>query len=278
MTKTLSSVSLIKRASLLNRVTYNLKLSFSYCLMFNKLDENLLYLCPPMKCETKFLLNSLKVEMVLRAVLLNHTLASPLSVVGKTLHMILSRTPCSYIRVLNDSRWSNRSFGPSYASTYGIWNLVGRGKEVTYVVKGESVQWTSSLRSMDTCPLMAFIIIYILSFIICMSCTICNALPSSSDQRLMSFHWSRLLATLLSSLFSLSWWSPVEGWLLLRLSCSCSSQCSLGHHSFLWFSCYSDSWLSWVSRLTAATRVYTCLSKALRGFPVAWLMVAIECI
>ena len=100
MTKTLSSVSLIKRASLLNRVTYNLKLSFSYCLMFSKLDENLLYLCPPMKCETKFLLNSLKVEMVLRTILLNHTLANPLSVVGKTLHMILSRTPCSYIRVL----------------------------------------------------------------------------------------------------------------------------------------------------------------------------------
>ena len=30
------------------------------------------------------------------------------------------------------------------------------------------------------------------------------------------------------------------------------------------------------SRSTATTRVCTCLSRALEGFPVSWLMVAIE--
>ena len=44
VTKTLSSASLIKKASLLKRLTYDLKLSSSHCLMFNKLAEDLLYL------------------------------------------------------------------------------------------------------------------------------------------------------------------------------------------------------------------------------------------
>lgn len=174
----------------------------------------------------KFLLNSLKVEMVLGAILLNYTLANPLSVVGKTLHIISYGTPYRYIRVLNDYRWSNRSFGPSYASTYGIRNLAGRGKEVICVVKGESVQWTSLPRSMDTHLFMAFIIIYILSFIICMSCTMCSALPFGSNQWLMSSCWSCLLATLLSSWFSLSWWSPIGG----SLCCACHAPAHPGVH------------------------------------------------
>ena len=65
VTKTLSSASSIKRASLLKRVTYDLRLSFSCCLMFNRLVKDLLYLCPPIKWVTKCPLNSLKVEMVL---------------------------------------------------------------------------------------------------------------------------------------------------------------------------------------------------------------------
>ena len=63
--------------------------------------------------------------------------------IGKALHMISFETPCKYMRVLNDSKWLRGSFDPSYASDYGILNLVGRGKDVTSVVKGESVQWTS---------------------------------------------------------------------------------------------------------------------------------------
>ena len=181
MTKTLSSASLIKKASLLNRVTYDLKPSSSRCLMFSRLAEDLLYLYPPMKCATKCPLNSLKVETMLGAILLNHNLASPMSVVGKALHIMSFETPCRCMRVLNDSKWSSGSFDSSYASTFGIRNLAGRGKEVTHVVKGESVRWTRSSRLVDTCPLMAFIIISIFSFIICMSCAMRIALLSSTD-------------------------------------------------------------------------------------------------
>ena len=52
-----------------------------------------LYLCPPIKCEANWALNSLKVLMELGANLLNHILADLFSVVGKALHMILSATP-----------------------------------------------------------------------------------------------------------------------------------------------------------------------------------------
>ena len=92
-----------------------------------------------MKCVTKNPLNSLKVEMELKAILSNHTRAGPLSVVGKALHIISFRTPCRCMRVLNDSRWSEGSFDPSYASTCGILNLTGKGKDLTGAVKGELV-------------------------------------------------------------------------------------------------------------------------------------------
>lgn len=104
MTKTLSLASPIKRASLLNQVTYDLKLSSSRCLMFKKLAEDLLYLCPLMKCMMKYPLNSLKVEIEFGVILLSHTLADPLSVVRNALHIISSGTPCRCIRVLNDNR------------------------------------------------------------------------------------------------------------------------------------------------------------------------------
>ena len=72
--------------------------------------------------------------------LLNHALVGPFKVVGKALHIISSRTPCKCIRVSNDSKWSSGSSKPSYTSTYGIRNLAGRGKEVTYVMKGKSIR------------------------------------------------------------------------------------------------------------------------------------------
>ena len=134
--------------------------------------------------------------------------AGPLSVVGKALHMISIRTYCRCMRVLNDSRWSRGSFDPSYTFTYGILNLVGRGKDVTGVVKGELVQWTSSSKLVDTQPLKALIIISIFSFIVCISYTIRNAPTSCSKGRLVSC-WSRLLMALLSSWPSISCWSFV---------------------------------------------------------------------
>ena len=118
--------------------------------MFNRLAKDLLYLCPPIKWVTEYLLSSLKVETMLGVSLLNHTFAGPLSVVRNALYIISSVTPCRYMRVLNNSRWSRGSFEPTYGSTYGILNLAGRGKDVTGVVNGESVQWTSSSKLVDT--------------------------------------------------------------------------------------------------------------------------------
>ena len=61
--------------------------------MLIKHAVDLLYLCPPIKCEVNWTLNSLKVLMEFGVNLLNQILASPFSVVGKALHMILSGTP-----------------------------------------------------------------------------------------------------------------------------------------------------------------------------------------
>jgi len=196
----------------------------SRCLIFRRLAGNLLYLCPPMKCVTKCPLSSIKFEMEFGVILLNHTLAGPLSVVGNALQIILSRTPCKYMRVLNDFRWSSGSFAPSYVSTYGIQNLAGKGQEVTCAVKGKLIRWTSSSRLEDTPSLMAFIIMSILSFIICMSCTMCIMPFSESDEWLMSFCLLHLLAMLLSSRSSLSYRSFVGRWLssyssLFHVSC-----------------------------------------------------------
>ena len=194
-----------------------------------------------MKWVTKCPLNSLKVETMLRANLLNHTLASPLSVVVNALYMISSKTPFRCLSVLNDSRWFGGSCDPSYTSTYGIQNLVGRGKEVTYSMKGESIHWTSSSRLVDTHPFMAFIIISIFSFIISMSCVMHITLLSSSDERLVSSCKSRLLGMLLSSWTSLSRRPSIKRWLPFYSLLSRSSYWSLGHHSFLWFNCCSKS-------------------------------------
>ena len=122
-----------------------------------------------MKCVTKCPLNSLKVEAVFWVSLLNHTLTDSFSLVGKALHMISFATPCKCIRVLNDSRCSSESLDQAYAFTCGIRNFARKEKEVTWAVNGESVQWTNSSNLVDTRPLMAFIIVSIFSFIICIS-------------------------------------------------------------------------------------------------------------
>ena len=51
-----------------------------------------LYLCPSIKCEANWALNSLKVPMELGINLLNQILAGPFNVVGKALHIISSAT------------------------------------------------------------------------------------------------------------------------------------------------------------------------------------------
>ena len=89
----LSSISSIVKASLLKRVIKDLKLSLSPYFIVSRLDEKHLCFCPPIKLLTNNLLNSLKEPTVFGGILLNHTHAAPLRVVGKALHIISSRTP-----------------------------------------------------------------------------------------------------------------------------------------------------------------------------------------
>ena len=178
-----------------------------------------------MKCMTECPLSYLKVEMEFRAILLNHILAGPLSVVGNTLYIISLGISCRCMRVLNDSRWSHRSFDPLYVSTWGIRNLDRRGQDVTCAVKGELVRWTSSSKLVDTRLLIVFIIMSILSFIICIFSAMRIAPLSSSDWKLVSSCWSCLLAALFSSWSSHLRWSSVGRWLSL---------CSLSRYSSCW--------------------------------------------
>ena len=120
------------------------RLSFSLCSMVNKLDEERLCLCPPMKLLTNSLLNSSKELTEFGGILLNQTLAGPLRVVGKALHTISSGTPWRCIVVLKVAMWSNGSRVPSYESKEDNLNFDGRGWPLMEAVKGESVLWTNS--------------------------------------------------------------------------------------------------------------------------------------
>ena len=120
------------------------RLSFSPYSMVNKLDEERLCLCPPMKLLTNNLLNSSKEFMEFGGILLNQTYARPLRVVGKTLHIISSGTPWRCIVVLKVAMWSNGSRVPSYESREGILNFGGKGWPLMEAVKGESILRTKS--------------------------------------------------------------------------------------------------------------------------------------
>ena len=107
----------------------------------------------------------------------------------------------------------------------------------------------------------------IISFIICISATICGGAVSVMDGRLVSCH-SCLLGALLPSGSSRS--------LLSTLVPSYSSPWLLGPTS-LWRNCSSKSWLRLVRRSTATARVCTCLSRAVVcGSSPWWLLVTIE--
>ena len=111
----------------------------------------------------------------------------------------------------------------------------------------------------------------ILSFIICISTTICDGAVSTTDGRLVSYR-SCLLRALLpfgpsQSLILVVCWGPVP---------SCSSPWLLGP-TFLWRSYSSRSWFCLVRHSTAAARVCTCLLRAVvRGSSPWLLLVTIE--
>ena len=115
-----------------------------FALWWTKLDEERLCLCPPMKLLTNNLLKSLKELTEFWGILLNHTRAGLLRVVGKALHIISSGTPRRCIVVLKVAMWSNGSRVPSYESKEGNVNFNGRGWPLMEAVKGESVLWTKS--------------------------------------------------------------------------------------------------------------------------------------
>ena len=97
-----------------------------------------------MKLLMNNLLNSSKELSVFGGILLNHTHAGPLRVIGKVLHIISSETPWRCIVVLKVAMWSHGSRIPSYESNEGILNLEGMGWLLMEVMKGESVRWTKS--------------------------------------------------------------------------------------------------------------------------------------
>ena len=147
-------------------------------------------------------------------------------------------------------------------------NLCGRGKELTEAVNDKSVRSTRLSRSLDTRPLRAFIITSICSFIACISTITCGGIISVRDERLIFCH-SDLLEALLP--FGPSWpchLTLVPSWSSSWLSCP----------TFLLRNYFSKSWFCSVRHSMAATRVYTCLSRAVAHGSSPWtlLVVAID--
>ena len=172
------------------------KLLFSPCFMVNRLDEKCLCLCPPIKLLTNSLRNSSKELTVFRGILLNHTCAGPLRVVGKTLHIISSRIHWRCIVVLKVAIWSKGMRVPSYESKEGILNLGGKGWLLMEAVKGEYVRWTKSSTGFT---LLMFSFISSMTFLIWSislpKCgTLCETVPldwfSGSTFPLSSWLWA----------------------------------------------------------------------------------------
>ena len=218
-----------------------------------------------MKCDANCVLSSLKVLMELGVNLLNHILVGPFNVVGKARHMISSRTPWKCIRVLNDSKWSKRSFNSSWASICGIQNFAGRGNKVMGAVKGESVRWTNTSRLLDTRPLRAFIMKSIIFFIICIFATMCASVVSAMDGWLVSCRSCQLRALLPSS----------HSWSLLSTLVPSYPSLWLLGPTFLLRNYSSRSWFYLVRRSTAVARVYTCLSRAVVRGSSPWLLLVV---
>jgi len=85
---TLSSASSTSKVSRVKRITYDLRVSFSPCLMVSKWSVGLSGRYPLMKWRRKELPNCSKLSMDNVGSLVNHSLATPLRVVGKEQHSI----------------------------------------------------------------------------------------------------------------------------------------------------------------------------------------------
>ena len=118
-----------------------------------------------------------------RGKLVNHTFAGPFSMVGKALHIISSWNSLQVHEGFEQLQMVKQVFNPLYASTFGIRNYAMKGKEVTQAMNDKSIMWTNLSKLVDTYPLMAFIIISIFSFIICISQAMHITLTSISEGR-----------------------------------------------------------------------------------------------
>ena len=151
---TLSSTS---KVSQVKCFTYDLRVSFSPCVMVSKWSIGLLERCPLTKWRKKELPNCSKLLMDDVGNFVNHSLAAPLRVVGKERHNI-SLGGCWRLRViLKVLRWSRGSFSPSNGSSWGGQNFDGTGHSRTPAVKGESVILTILSRFRSIFPLMTLL-------------------------------------------------------------------------------------------------------------------------
>ena len=153
----------------------------------------------PMKWRTKPLLICSKFAIVLVGILLNHTLAAPLSAVGNALHITSFKIIYNSISVLNDSMWSKGSLEPLYDLNCGRQNFGKRGRFSTSVVNVEPV--LRIILSRFSPPL---------SFIALFSSSISFLMLQSSFSTLMESS-PKILSHLLAWEFGSSsfWFSPV---------------------------------------------------------------------
>ena len=211
------------------------KLSFFPCSMVNRIDEECLCLCPLIKLLTKNLLNYSKEPTLFKGILLNHTCASPLRVVGKALHIISSGTAWRCIVVLKVAIWSKGSRIPSYESKEGILNLGSKGWLLMEAMKRESVRWTKSSTGFS---LLMFFFISSTAFLIwsisLSKCgTLCEVVPldwfshSTFSPSLTSWLWAYpstylswcCLLRLISLVNSWFWW--VNSAMAAAMDCMC---------------------------------------------------------
>ena len=149
----------------MKRFTYNLRVSFSPCLMVSKWFAGLLGYCPLMKWRKKELPNCLKLSMDDVGNFVNRFLAAPLRVVGKERHSISSGDCWRPKVVLKVLRWSKGSFIPLNGLSCGRQNFDDTGHSGTANMKGESVVLTILSRLRFVFPLMTFLSLSI-SFLI----------------------------------------------------------------------------------------------------------------
>ena len=230
---TLSLASSTSKVSQVKHFTYDLRVSFSFCLMVSKWSAGLFRRCPPTKCQEKALPNCSKLSKDDVGNFVNYFLATPLRVMGKERHSILSKGYWRPSVVLKVLRWSRGSLRPSNYSSWGRRNFDGTGHSRTAAVKCESVVQTILSRLQSVFPLMAFLNLSI-SFLI--------------SQRRSEFGSSKVVGLRRSHLL---WLSSSSSWLILDQFSSCWTRSLI-------------SWFCLIISSTVAASAWTCRANAAR--------------